>query len=383
MRKFTGASLRNPTLWLLAATLMLVAACRIPFLPRLEIDHFPETGEQLETMEVRGIVYARVLNPRADDSSETPATVWVPMPVYLAGNYQPYSPPLANPASTTMVATSEPAATSAGGAAIGSSGNNPLEEELKSPQQPAKISFLRRRALLFPTRTATLRPELVTRLELELEEELPLRVYSDTAPDLQDAAGRRHHPGEIRQAIADWLENTTEPVDFQFILYLYSRPSSNGQLYVCALVDAQNAEPLASFTFPESRAGRLPARLVPGEALPLRNLVSSASWWCRIYSRPDDDLYRLRAGHRSGLDYGQRLKVFTRADLIKDSGQSLGFRFSRPLGEITVVEFFGDDGALGQAVPALTGTFTQAFAVAGEAEARGKVFSKTTAEEKP
>ena len=352
----------------MVSTLLLLSSCnRIPFLPRLEIDSFTESNDSIETMEVRGVIYTRAVNPQAALDPLAPPAIWVPAQVYQSGKYLAYTADLPKPAAATETADS--ALTDDETSKMQTAGSTGLDEEVSGEEQltetPPAIPPLRRRALLFPSRTSWQHPEITTLLSLELEEKLPLRIVDYPHQPLLDKGRRLNQRSEIAAEINTWLKQNTNPSTVQFIIFLTTTSGLNYQYYTCSWIDAQTGDNVASFTFRTNLKGQLLRPLVPNDPVPLLRLVESTTWWCRISKRDQENNYILGAGHRSDLRYGRKLQVFRQATSIKDpkNQKNLGFVFTEPLGFVTVVDFFGADGSLAQARTPLLGNFNQAYAV--------------------
>lgn len=353
----------------LVSTLLLCSSCnRIPFIPRLEIDSFPESNDSVETMEVKGVVYTRVINPQAALDPLAPPAIWVPGQVYRSGKFLAYTKDLPKPTAVTESigsSLSDDAATDTQTAA--ESADFSVEEggeELLSKTLPV-IPPLRRRALLFPSRTTHQHPEIATLLSLELENKLPLRIANIHDQALLDKGRLLRRRSEISTEIKTWLKLSPGPPEAQFIIFLASTPGRKYEYYTCTWIDAQTGDNIASFTFRADLQGNLLLPLVPNNPVPLLRLVNSTPWWCRISPRDEENSFLLDAGHRSDLRYGRKLQVFRQSAPIKDpkTKNRLGYVFTEPLGFITVVDFFGADGSLAQARTPLTSDFERAYAV--------------------
>ena len=347
---------------------VILAGCHIPFWPRLEIDSFPLTNELIETMEVQKVIYVRVNNPAAADDSSAEPTLWVPASVYQSGKYTASAvslpqPQKAAPATAVAGNTAATAKQETTGTDTGLPEEMPTEEQLTAATPV--ILPLRRRALLFPTRITQIRPEIATLLSLELEAELPLRVHESQNSALREKGRLMNQPAEITRAVKQWLKDLGIPAPVQFVLFLTTSPGRTYQFYTCTWIDAQTGNNVAAFTFRADLNGQLLLPLVPKHPTPLLRLIDSTSWWCKIKSRPDDQLYVLEAGHRSNLNYGRELQIFAKAAGIFDpkTKNRLGFCFQEPLGTVSVVDFFAADGSLGQARTPLAADFTEAWAV--------------------
>jgi hypothetical protein len=323
----------------------------------------------IETMEVQGVVYVRVNNPTAVEDSTAEPTLWVPVSVYQGGKYvaTAVNLPKSQKDATATTVASAPVATAnqkdANATNSASSSELPAEEQL-SAATPT-ILPLRRRVLLFPTRVTQIRPEIATLLCLELETTLPLRVQEPQNVALREKGRLMNQPAEITGAVQNWLKNHGIPSPVQFVIFLTTSSGHNYQFYTCTWIDAQTGDNVAAFTFRADLNGQLILPLVPNHPTPLLRLIDSTSWWCKIKSRPDDQLYVLEAGHRSNLNYGRELQVFTKAAEVYDpqTKKHLGFRFQKPLGSISVIDFFAADGSLGLARTPLATNFTEAWAV--------------------
>ena len=343
---------------------VMLAGCHIPFWPRLDIDSFPITDELVETMEVKKVVYVRVNNPAAADSSMAEPTLWIPASIYQSGKYVAASVNLPQPqkvaALPDIAADGNPAEVN-----VDSDYTKDIPTEEQLTESPPVILPLRRRALLFPTRITQIRPEIATLLSLELEKKLPLRVQESQDPALLEKGRLLLQPSEITREVKTWLKNSRVPASVQFVLFLTTTPGRQYQFYTCTWIDAQTGDNVATFTFRADLNGRLLLPLVPNHPTPLLRLIDSTTWWCKVKSRPEDRLYVLEAGHRSDLNYGRELKVFTKAVSIIDpkTKNHLGFHFNEPLGHISVIDFFAADGSLGQSRTPLSADFSEAWAV--------------------
>ena len=363
---------QRPALFLLlfiVSILLLHSGCnRIPFIPRLEIDSFPESNDSIETMEVRGVVYTRVINPQTALDPEAPPAIWVPAQVYQSGKYLAYTADLPKPAVATESADSDLAGDetcSKVQTAVKTDLDVKADGEEQLTETPPAIPTLRRRALLFPTRTSRRHPEIATLLSLELEDKLPLRITDCQDQTLLDKGSLLNQRSEITTEINTWLNQSSKPQTVQFIIFLTTTKGRNYQYYTCSWIDAQTGANIASFTFRANLKGELLRPLVPNDPVPLLRLIESTPWWCRISKRDEENSYLLEAGHRSDLRYGRKLQVFRQAIPIKDpkNKKNLGFIFTEPLGFVSVVDFFGADGSLAQTRTPLSGDFDQAYAV--------------------
>ena len=350
----------------IAFTLLLLSSCnRIPFMPRLEIDSFPESNDSIETMEVKGVVYTRVVNPQAALDPEAPPALWVPASVYQSGKYVAYTADLlklaAEPESADSSLTDDSDSNLQAGTDLesGATGEEQLTETTPT------IPPLRRRALLFPSRCSRQHPEIATLLSLELENKLPLRIADCHDQSILDKAYILNQRTEISDLIRTWLKHSSGAPTVQFVIFLTTSPGRNYQYYTCTWIDAQTGNNVASFTFRATLKGQLLPPLVPNDPIPLLRLIESTPWWCRINKRDKEDSYLLEAGHRSDLRYGRELQVFRQATSVMDpkNKKNLGFVFTEPVGFVTVVDFFGDDGSLAQARTPLSDDFNQAYAV--------------------
>ncbi|MCD6292943.1 MAG: hypothetical protein J7M09_05755 [Deltaproteobacteria bacterium] len=334
---------------------------------RYEIDSFPESNDLTETMEVKGIIYTRVVNPQAALDPLAPPAIWVPGQVYQSGKYTAYTANL--PKAATVAAADNDLTDNTAAAMQPADRNNNLIAENSSEEQlteaTPKIPILRRRALLFPTITSRLHPEIVTLLSLEFENKLPLRIADCHDQTLLKKGRLLKQRGEISANIKKWLQRSSEPPEVQFILFLTAKTGRKYQYYTCTWIDSQTGDNVASFTFRADLKGNLLRPLVPNDPVPLARLIDSTNWWCRISSGAQENIFQLDAGHRSDLQQGRELQVFRRSTQINDprNKQKLGFFFTEPIGLVTVVDFYGADGSLAQARTPLTGDFNQAYAV--------------------
>ena len=366
VQRLTGLAL----LFIMAG-LLLLAGCHIPFLPQNEIDSFPLDQELIETMEIRGIRYTRVVNPQAAGDAAAPAAIWVPSSVAQSGSYQVYTGFLPQADKSSEVATANPATDQAQVAAApaGTDGNKnrPAAETSESElQDKLKVDLpLRRRALIFPSRVSINRPDIISLLSLELEEHLPLRVDETRDQSLRQNCRLLSRRAEIGNLARAWLKKQPVPTPFQFLIFIDSSSGRNFRFYTCTWIDAQTGNQVAVFTFRANLKGRLLRPLVPDNPSPLLHLVDSTSWWCKIISRQEADNFLLEAGHRSDLNYGRKLTVFSQAVAIRDprNKKQLGFLFRKALGEVYVTDFFGADGSLAQTREPLQADFKEAWAV--------------------
>ncbi|MBI4422833.1 MAG: hypothetical protein HY554_03865 [Elusimicrobia bacterium] len=118
-----------------------------------------------------------------------------------------------------------------------------------------------------------------------------------------------------------------------------------------------------------SRAGY--AETLEGEALraairqlagKLASQVDAQDWSCRVAELEGAQVY-LDAGSESGLAIGDRLKAYRQGREVRGAkGQLLG-RTQEEIGELEIVEFFGDNGAI-------------ARVAAGKAPARGDLVKR-------
>ncbi|NPA25364.1 MAG: hypothetical protein GXO34_06025 [Deltaproteobacteria bacterium] len=356
---------RYPSVAIIILLLALVlAACdHLPFMPRLEIDKFPADTQLLETMEVRDVIYVRVENPARLSDPEAPETIWIPASVFKAGNYKAYTANLPQPKPVEVAANTPgnlktPAPTSE---------KPPLQgEERLQESAPATDLTLRRRILLFPDRISHHAPAITTQLSVEMEEKLPLRFVTFQDPDLEQRGRLLSQKPEIMAAIRKWLARYEGPPPVQFVVFLTTSIGRDRQYFTCNWVDAQTGDRVAAFTFMRGLDGRLWYPLVPTDPEPLVNLVTATPWWCRLQRSPDNDkLYRLNAGHRSNLHYGLELMVYRQALKIMDpqGNRQLGFVFDQPAGRVSVVDFYGDDGAFAKARKPLPDDLQKGFAV--------------------
>ncbi len=356
---------RYPAAVITLLLVLLLASCDyLPFMPRLEIDKFPVDTQPLETMEVRDVIYVRVENPARLSDPEAPATIWIPASVFKAGNYKAYTADLPHPkpvevAANTPKNQNSPTPTE-------ETGSLQSEEQLEREKTPASDLTLRRRILLFPDRISWRHPEITTQLSVEMEEKLPLRFVAFQDTDRERRGQLLSQKNEIMSAIRKWLSRHEGPPPVQFVVFLTASPGRDRQYFTCHWVDAQTGDRVAAFTFMRGLDGRLWYPLVPTDPQPLVNLVCATPWWCRLQRSPDnEELFRLTAGHLSNLSYGLELQVFRKALKIRDPrrGKRLGFLFTQPVGRVSVIDFFGEDGAFARARIPLPGNFQKGFAV--------------------
>jgi len=359
-------------LLLLFTLIFGLGGCSLPFLPRLEIDRFPEDSRfNFETMEVKGVVYIRVSNPQASSDPEATPTLWIPMQVYHAGRYQAYHESASIPEVAALTGEKAEENTPDQETPWAESSPSPppaVEEETLQSQAAEADSaeetpLLRRRAFFFPSRSSILRPELVSLLIMELEEKLPLRVQQNLEENFAGPYRLLTQRDELLQAGRAWLRQQEQPLTAQFIIFLSQRAGTKLHNYTCDWIDSQTGENVASFTFRETSTGQLLRPLVPNDPVPLRKLVSAASWWCRISPQNQTQVV-VEAGHRSRLRQGRQLEVFAATKVIKDpiNGKILGLSFIQPLGRMTIIDFFGDDGSIGQMEGDSGTTFPVAYA---------------------
>jgi curli biogenesis system outer membrane secretion channel CsgG len=78
----------------------------------------------------------------------------------------------------------------------------------------------------------------------------------------------------------------------------------------------------------------------------LSSQLNKKPWSCRVAEVEGGQIY-LNAGTESGLELGQKLKIFSQGKEIKDptTGLVLG-RTENEIGTIKIISFFGDDGAI-------------------------------------
>ncbi len=356
-------------LFITTALCLLVSCNRIPFLPQLEIDSFAQSHDAIESMEVKGVIYVRVINPQNALDPTAPTTIWVPNQVYQSGNHTAFTADLPKPAVNSELADKSldddqnTAALTAGNSSLAQ--ETSAEEELL-PETPPAILPLRRRALLFPSRASLQHPEIATLLSLELENKLPLRVIDCPDQTLLENGRLLNQRSEITTAVKTWLKDSPELPMVQFIIFLSTSHGRKYHYYTCSWIDAQTGVTVAAFSFRANLAGQLLLPLVPNDPIPLLQLVDSTLWWCRIKPGDQENRYLLEAGHRSDLAYGRKLQVFAQADLIKDpkNRKELGFAFKKSLVIVSIIDFFGADGSIAQALTPLSNNFDHAYAVA-------------------
>lgn len=355
-------------LWLIAAMLPAGGGCtRLPFLPHLEIDRFAESNDAIETMEVMGVLYTRVVNPKAAADAGAPPAIWIPAQVFQAGSYTAYTADLPKAREISIVGKSPTPDNHAATAVTA----NPLltslagTEETLAEKPSAPPLTLRRRVLLFPSQCSLQHPDMATFLSLELEDKLPLRVIDCQDQLLREKNRLLNQDSEIKEAVRGWLKASTKLPTVQFIIFLSTTPGRNYQYYTCNFIDAQTGVESASFTFRQNLKGAWLLPLVPNDPTPLRRLIESTTWWTSVGNGQEPDSYLLAAGHRSDLLYGKTLQVFRASEPVTDpkNRNILGYAFTEPLGEISVVDFFGDDSSIAKSRAPLSGRFNQAYAV--------------------
>ncbi|MEA1922668.1 MAG: hypothetical protein U9N63_08430, partial [Pseudomonadota bacterium] len=117
-------------------TLLLCSSCsRIPFMPRLEIDSFPESNDAIETMKVRGVVYTRAINPQAALDPLAPPAIWVPSQVYQSGKYLAYTADLPKTATETESADGNLTGETAGVADMQTADSSDFNKEESAEEQ--------------------------------------------------------------------------------------------------------------------------------------------------------------------------------------------------------------------------------------------------------
>ncbi|MBN2333218.1 MAG: hypothetical protein JXO49_05665 [Deltaproteobacteria bacterium] len=345
---------------LLVGSMLLFSACtRIPFMPHREIDSFqPAAGEEpLETMEVKGIVYVKVVTSGNDSPESSPSSgTWIPLDVFRRGNFQPYRSALLQPLETAPVEpavgtdmTAVPPANQAipdypremqqvGGA---------LSEEPLVEKEERMPPVLRRRGIFFPSRAAILRPHIVSQLTLELERELPLNLLpADLIPPRPDS-WQTNTVDDLVGQTKDWLQLADNLPLAQLIFLLTETAGSPYAHYLVTILDAQSASPIASFPFHDPADPRRPRTFVPRQPIPLIQLVMTSPWWCTINPGDDQGTILLAAGLKSGMVSGLPLVLRQAAAKVVDpvDGSLLGFALGPPVGEAVVTDFFGQDGA--------------------------------------
>ncbi len=86
----------------------------------------------------------------------------------------------------------------------------------------------------------------------------------------------------------------------------------------------------------------------------LTSQVNKKQWSCRVAAVEDGSIY-LNAGEESGLEVGQKLKVFSQGKEIKDptTGLVLG-RTEKEIGVLKVQSYFGENGAVATVISGQT-----------------------------
>ncbi len=359
-RPGSGAS----ALLLLLAAVCLCSCSGFHLTPRQEIDTFSRIDEQpVETMEVQGIVYVKVVNPAAAKDESAPASIWIPLNIYRRGGYQPSKTPLlaklekqVRQEKAALAAARQPHAAGAApspGSAVPAPAPMPAtagvrEEQLGTPA-PAPApppAPLRRRALIFPSYITGRQPEIISQLSLELEEQLPLDLLPRKAVPPREDSWQTNDLSTLQQQIRQWLRERPGIPAVQFIITVTTLKGTLQPCYQVTFFEAQTATTVASFTF--CRQGRPGQRFVPAHPRPLVRLLLTSPWWCFVRPGPGASKVYLTAGQKSGLTTGRRLQLCQPARRIIDPVKkiSLGYAFGPPLGEAVVTEFFGQNGAV-------------------------------------
>ena len=355
---FSGKSIAR-LLLLLGVAATLSACYRLPFLPHREIDSFePVASELTETMEIRGVTYVRVLNPDSSDKDqENPATIWVPLDVFRRGTYQPYQLQLAkkSPPPATAAAKTEPPGAGEKLSAASLPVAAPLpetktlaEEKLVDTGEKEQPLPLRRRGIFFPSRATIRYPQITSQLMIELEQQLPLTMLAvGYIPPRSDSWQTNDTDTLIAQS-RNWLKGVKNLPPAQLIFLLTEIPSSFYLRFQVSILDAQTANPVASFSIVINPAGGRAVNLVPPHPQPLVQLVLTSPWWCAVTPGHDHQTVFLAAGQKSRVTAGLHLQLRQPAVKIFDpkDGSLLGFAMGKPLAEAVVTDFFGQDGAI-------------------------------------
>jgi hypothetical protein len=355
---FSGKAITR-LLPLLCASMVLGACYRLPFLPHREIDSFqPVASELTETMEVRGVTYVRVIKPdNGKTEGEEPTTVWIPLDIFRKGSYQPYQSPMVkkpqSQGSTVADQTEQqPAATSGNLPEVASPAGNMLpatralaEEELVDTGKKPVSLPLRRRGIFFPSRATIRYPQIASQLIIELERQLPLAFLPLAYIPPRDDSWQTNDTDTLIHQSKNWLKKIKNLPPAQLIFLLTEVSSSYRPRFQVSILDAQTANPVASFTISVNTAG---GRLMPPRPQPLVQLVLTSPWWCAVTPGPDRKTVFLAAGQKSRVTTGLQLQLCRPATKIFDpkDGSLLGFAMGKPLAEAVVTDFFGQDGAI-------------------------------------
>ncbi len=345
---------------LLFCMLLSLNACyQLPFLPHREIDTFqPVAPTVTETMEVRGVTYVRVLKPGSGENLEQQQdTIWIPLDVFRKGDYQPYQSPMIKTPSETKTAdlAEQPTAVKNPDAAGLTPGTTRLaktknlaEEQLVDLSKAAAPLPLRRRGILFPSRATIRYPQITSQLIIDLEQQLPLAMLPVDYISPRDDSWQTNDTDELIAQSKGWLKNVSNLPPAQLIFLLTELSSSFYPQYLVTILDAQSANPVASFSFIIQTGTGRPANLVPPQPQPLIQLVLTSPWWCAATPGNNKKTVFLAAGQKSRIKEGLHLQLCQPAEKIFDpkDGSLLGFAIGKSFAEAVVTDFFGQDGAI-------------------------------------
>jgi len=344
---------------LLFCMLLSLNACyQLPFLPHREIDTFqPVAPTVTETMEVRGVTYVRVIKPGSEENLEKQDTIWIPLDVFRKGNYRPYQSPMVKTPSETKTAdlTEQPTAVKNPDAARLTPGTTRLsetknlaEEQLVDSSKTETSLPLRRRGIFFPSRATIRYPQITSQLIIDLEQQLPLAMLPVDYISPRNDSWQTNDTDELITQSKGWLKSVSNLPPAQLIFLLTELSSSFYPQYLVTILDAQSANPVASFSFIIQPGTGRPANLVPAQPQPLIQLVLSSPWWCTATPGNNKKTVFLAAGQKSRIREGLHLQLCQPAEKVIDpkDGSLLGFAIGKPFAEAVVTDFFGQDGAI-------------------------------------
>ena len=337
----------------------LNAGCRLPFIPHQEIDSFQSVARKVtDTMEVRGVIYVRVIKPGSGgEGQKQPTTIWIPLDVFRKGDYQPHENTLTKkslPTINTAAGSVPPAATKnledgelTAGASL-TEAKKLTEEKLVESTKTATATPLRRRGIYFPSRATIRYPQITSQLIIELEQQLPLTMLPVDYIPPRDDSWQTNDTNELIAQSKDWLKSVSNLPPAQLIFLLTELSSSFYPRYLVTILDAQSAIPVASFSFVIYPGIGKTADLVPPQPQPLIQLVLTSPWWCSATPGHNKKTVFLAAGRKSRVTKGLHLQICQPAAKIFDpkDGSLLGFAIGKPFTEAVVIDFFGQDGAI-------------------------------------
>ncbi len=128
------------------------------------------------------------------------------------------------------------------------------------------------------------------------------------------------------------------------------QPGGEGNYQVqLEIIDVSSGYPLKSYAI----QGNTYAATPPVEQViaDLGRNIKLIDWYCRVVKIQGKRVY-LNAGRLTGLQMGQKLKVYARGSIIKDptTEMSLGRAQGALKGIVKITDFFGMDGAIGEPV---------------------------------